>query len=235
MNDNSKNKASGFTIVEILVAVFIISIGVLALSQMEILSLRQYQLAEQGTIATNIIQFISDRDVAEVKRRTLLNNEVYLDYLNARDADFDYCNGTEKICSACPCDPFTAITANTNNGDEDATCASVDLSDLDPINLTFSTDVTDCDSGDFIVLKLASTSVITSLGSPDIVQIDMKYAVKSRKQFADTGIAVSNFTIRDTIAIQDFRFSASVSDYSGIVTGASVIGNWGTVRVAHVP
>ena len=97
MNDNSKNKASGFTIVEILVAVFIISIGVLALSQMEILSLRQYQLAEQGTMATNIIQFISDRDVAEVKRRTLLNNEVYLDYLNARNADFDYCDGTDKI------------------------------------------------------------------------------------------------------------------------------------------
>ena len=58
---------------------------------------------------------------------------------------------------------------------------------------------------------------------------------KTRKQFADTGIAVSNFTIRDTISIQDFRFSATVSDYSGIVTGASVIGNWGTVRVAHVP
>ena len=181
MNDNSKNKASGFTIVEILVAVFIISIGVLALSQMEILSLRQYQLAEQGTMATNIIQFISDRDVAEVKRRTLLNNEVYLDYLNARNADFDYCDGTDKICTSCPCDPFTAITANTNNGDEDATCAAVDLNDFDPINITFTTDTTVCDSGDFVILKLASTSVITSLGSPDIVQIDMKYAVKSRR------------------------------------------------------
>jgi len=71
-NNISQN---GFTLIEILVSVFIMSIGFLALSQMEFLSVRQTRLAEQGTMATNIIQFISDRDASEVKKRTLLNNK----------------------------------------------------------------------------------------------------------------------------------------------------------------
>jgi len=58
-NNISQN---GFTLIEILVAVFIMSVGFLALSQMEFLSVRQKQMAEAGSNATNTIQFAGDRD-----------------------------------------------------------------------------------------------------------------------------------------------------------------------------
>jgi len=59
---------SGFTLIEILVAMMIISVGYLAFSQMGFLSLRLKQMAERGTDATQVIQFITDRDLAQVKR-----------------------------------------------------------------------------------------------------------------------------------------------------------------------
>ncbi|HSG31802.1 MAG TPA: prepilin-type N-terminal cleavage/methylation domain-containing protein [Thermodesulfobacteriota bacterium] len=62
------NNTSGFTLLEILVAVFIMSVGFLALSQMEFLSVRQKQMAEAGSNATNIIQAAADKDLAEIKR-----------------------------------------------------------------------------------------------------------------------------------------------------------------------
>lgn len=225
----------GFTLMEILVAIFIITIGVLGLSQMQFLSLSQYQNAEDGTAATNIIQYISDRDISEVKRRSLLNNAVYLDYLSSRTPNFDYCDGTDKICEDCPCDPFTAITASTDDGDTEASCSAINLDDFDAINITFFTDATQCGSADYIALKFTSTSIVTTLGLPDAVTIDVQYAVKSRNQFADTGLDTGSFNIRDTLAIQDFRYTATIQDYTSVVQGGGVVGDWSSVRLVHVP
>ena len=50
MGDNS-----GFTLLEILVAVFLMAIGFFAMSQMQFLSLRQSQLAENGTMIITLI------------------------------------------------------------------------------------------------------------------------------------------------------------------------------------
>ena len=68
MNSNSK----GFTLLEILFAVAIMGIGFLAMSQMQYLSLNQKTIAENGTFATNLIQTITDMEMANAKRINLL-------------------------------------------------------------------------------------------------------------------------------------------------------------------
>ncbi len=54
------NNKRGFTLLELLISVGIMSLGFLAIAQMQFLSLRQKQKAEQGTVATNAIQFIKE-------------------------------------------------------------------------------------------------------------------------------------------------------------------------------
>ncbi|MCL4246501.1 MAG: prepilin-type N-terminal cleavage/methylation domain-containing protein, partial [Candidatus Dadabacteria bacterium] len=69
----------GFTFTEIIIAISIMALGFLAMAQMQYLSLRQKQRAEQGTVATNIIQFIADRDIERVKRSHLLNSIAFVE------------------------------------------------------------------------------------------------------------------------------------------------------------
>ncbi|MEZ4547618.1 MAG: prepilin-type N-terminal cleavage/methylation domain-containing protein [Thermodesulfobacteriota bacterium] len=69
----------GFTFTEIIIAISIMALGFLAMAQMQYLSLRQKQRAEQGTVATNVIQFIADRDMEEVKRAHLLNSIAFVE------------------------------------------------------------------------------------------------------------------------------------------------------------
>ena len=103
---------AGFTLIEILVAVFLIAIGFFAMSQMQFLSLRQSQMAENGTIATNIIQAVSENDLAEIRNIHKLN----LNYLN-NPIDNSYCTtGSGNICSGtCQsrrCCPPTCMAQN---------------------------------------------------------------------------------------------------------------------------
>ena len=73
----SNNK--GFTLIEILVALAITSIGFLAMSQMQYLSLRQTTLAQVGSQSTNLIQSLIDRDTKFARIIHLLNSRVYID------------------------------------------------------------------------------------------------------------------------------------------------------------
>jgi len=142
---------NGFTLIEILVAVFIMSVGFLALSQMEFLSLRQKQMAEAGSNATNIIQAAADRDLAEIKRVALLNNQTFFAVKDGRTADFTYCDGSKdySICSNCPCNPLASITPDftivaSGPTIKDIECAAIALDSSDIKKFTYTTDQTTC-------------------------------------------------------------------------------------------
>src|SRR5574341_101233 len=105
----TKNQ-EGFTLIELLVATLIMALGFIAFAEMQFLSLLQKQRAELGSTATNAIQFISDRDMAEVKRIYLLNSNARLDAQAGRALDLSYCDGSaNSVCGACPCDPLEAL------------------------------------------------------------------------------------------------------------------------------
>src|SRR3989337_3203505 len=97
----------GFTLIELLSATLIMSIGFIAFAEMQFLSLLQKQRAELGSTATNAIQFISDRDIAEVKRIYLLNSNTRMDAQAGRALDLSYCDGSapSSVFGVCPCGP----------------------------------------------------------------------------------------------------------------------------------
>ncbi|MGH7890669.1 MAG: type IV pilus modification PilV family protein, partial [Thermodesulfobacteriota bacterium] len=110
---------NGFTFTEILIALSIMTIGFLAMAQMQFLSLRQKQQAEVGTVATNMIQFIADRDMEEVRRTHLLNAIAFVEAQAGRlnlnsdsEPHLQYCNGEKNVCNDCPCDPLAAVIPN---------------------------------------------------------------------------------------------------------------------------
>ena len=74
MNSNSK----GFTFLEIIVALGIMAVGFLAMSQMQYLSFRQKVLAESGTFSTNMIGTVSAFEMANAKTVNLLNAQEYI-------------------------------------------------------------------------------------------------------------------------------------------------------------
>ncbi|MGH7807992.1 MAG: type IV pilus modification PilV family protein, partial [Thermodesulfobacteriota bacterium] len=151
---------NGFTLLEILVAVFIMSLGFLAAAQMQFLSLRQKQLAEQGTIATNVIQYISDNDMAEVRRRYLLNATAYVDAQAGRNQNPSrpYCDGSaNSVCDVCPCDPLEAITLNPDDGVTETICAAIDINNFNPENLNFRTTPNQCKTDGAVILTAGSS------------------------------------------------------------------------------
>ncbi len=227
---------SGFTLTEILVAMFIMAIGFLAFAQMEFLSLRQKQLAETGTVATNAIQFVTDRDMAEVRGRHLLNSTAYVDAQADRTVNLNYCNGSAtSICAACPCDPLEALTPNPDNAVTETTCAAIDSHNLDPNTLIFRTTATACqtdaaalpaDSEVYYIVKQSTTAVDAGV-TPNIVTVATTYAVKTPTQFGETGLG--SVSIRDSLASQTYTVTAHVDDWSDSVAG------WTSVRVPHIP
>ncbi len=236
---------SGFTIIELLVAVLIISIGFLGLSQMGYLSLRQKHLAETGTDAANVIQFVTDRDLAEIKRLHLLNTKTYQDALTVKSLNLSYCDGdSEDPCAACPCDPLNVLTTNTDptpvgSADVITMCSVINMQDLDP-DLIFNTDETTCrsnmntQSADeneiMIMVREASTTVTNGTAStPSTVVIDMTYAVKSIQQFIETGLSTD---LKDSLARDVFTVTAHEENYSD---DAVVLSGWTDVRIPHVP
>src|SRR3989304_4339025 len=229
----------GFTLIELLIATLIMSIGFIAFAEMQFLSLLQKQRAELGSTATNAIQFISDRDMAEAKRIYLLNSKTRMDAQAGRlPLDFAYCDGSSanSVCGACPCDPLEAITPNPDNGVTETTCAAIDRHNLDPNNITFRNTKADCqDDGDTIlaanrsvlyIVKEATTTVDAAV-IPNIVEVQITYAIKTSPQFDDTDII--SVLIRDSIASQSFGVTAHVDNYSDLIPG------WDPVRIPHVP
>jgi len=117
------NDKKGFTLLELLIALGIMTVGFLAIAQMQFLSLKQTRKAEIGTTATNIIQFISDTDMAEVRRLYLLNSAAFNNSVAGRIPDFSYCDGAappncpntpcEDPCSGCPAQPCDVMEALT--------------------------------------------------------------------------------------------------------------------------
>src|SRR3972149_10139261 len=223
----------GFTLIELLIATLIMSIGFIAFAEMQFLSLLQKQRAELGSTATNAIQFISDRHMAQAKRIYLLNSNTRMDANAGRLLDLSYCDGSAtSVCGVCPCDPLEAITPNPDNLPE-TTCAAIDRHNFDPTNITFRTTKALCltdaaalpaNSSPLYVVKKAEPPEIVI---PNIVEVQITYAIKTSPQFDDTDI--TSVLIRDSIASQSFEVTAHVDNYSDLIAG------WNLVRIPHVP
>lgn len=239
--DNQK----GFTFIEILVALSIMALGFLAMTQMQYLSLRQKQQAEAGTVATNVIQFIADRDMEEVKRAHLLNSIAFveaqagrLDYESASEPHLQHClsGNTDRICDSCPCDPLAAVTPDpTENLDDDGnnvaeiSCAIIDIHDFDPEAVSFSTNHSDCEGisgGNLIVVKRVLVDTDTTV-DPPMTTLNVSYGIKTGKQFDETDF--DDISTKHTLASQSMIFSAHNEDWSQFVPG------WTSVQVPHIP
>ena len=228
----------GFTLIELLIATLIMALGFIAFAEMQFLSLLLKQRAELGSTATNAIQFISDRDMAEVKRIYLLNSNTRMDANAGRLLDLSYCDGSAtSVCGVCPCDPLEAITPNPDNLPE-TTCAAIDRHNFDPTNITFRNTKALCladaaalpaNSSPIYIVKEAKTCVDNPNPpcSSGVTVVTLTYAIKTSPQFDDTDI--TSVLIRDSIASQSFEVTAHVDNYSDLIPG------WTTVRIPHVP
>jgi len=231
---------SGFTLIEILVAVFIMSVGFLAFSQMQYFSLQQKYKAEIGTTATNIIQFAADSDIALAKDMQSLNSTVAIDVIAQRTPDYSYCDsgGADNMdCGECPCNPLSAFALDPTTLGSEASCSVVNIVDYDPRALTY-TDLTTClstlESFATEAMVVVRTSNISQsvVDSTTVQTINLIYGVKSSEQFRETPGSV---TIRDTLATQAFAITAHIDNFneSGQITNNA--SEWQTVRVPHLP
>ena len=227
----------GFTFTEIIIAISIMALGFLAMAQMQYLSLRQKQRAEQGTVATNVIQFIADRDMEEVKRAHLLNSIAFVEAqagrLNAgssAEPHLQHCmsGNPDRMCDLCPCNPLAEVTPNPLQ-DTSTTCAVVDPQDFDPKDVNFTTVAATCNaaSNESMIIVKRVDSVTDNSQLPPITTLTVTYAVKTKNQFLDTGF--QSLSIKDTLATQNLVFSAHREDWSQFIP------TWSNVSVPHVP
>jgi prepilin-type N-terminal cleavage/methylation domain-containing protein len=237
MNNSINSGTAGFTLLEIMFAVLIMGVGFLALSQMEYLALNMKGKAEEGTVATNVIQFATDADMAVLKEVNQMNANVISNAANGRTIDLTYCDGgTDSICNNCPCDPFEFLTPNPDNGVDETTCVVVDIDDFNPSFLVYS-DQSQCSSdidtfksnnmSPIVIVKRAVTTVDT-LADPDTIDVSLTYSVKNIEQFINSGLSTS---LRDTLVSQNYSVSGHVNDFSDITT----IQSWTAIRSVHVP
>lgn len=253
------NKQDGFTLAEILIATAIMALGFLAVAQMQYLSLRQKQKAESGSIATNMIQFVSDRDMAEVRRLHLLNTIAHSDSVAERIPDFSYCDGTPPgnctnspcadPCSGCPgqpCDVIRVLSVapvpnpapNPAGEFSETSCAPIETHDFDPEKLLFDTDVNNCadpDADMYIIKNVRASQQADPTTLIQILTVTLTYAVKTPGQFAETGLTIidpnnnSRPILRNSVATQRHIMTAHIDDWSQIIPG------WTQVRVPHIP
>jgi len=223
------------------------AVGFIATAQMEFLSLRQHQLARSGTDGTNVIQYINDTDMANIKSLHLLNSIAFIDAQAGRAPNLTYCDGAppstcpEKTCvdpcTACPCNPLSVVTGSANvvNGSVSTQCAVVDLDEFDPTKLMFHTVDTDCinDANAQLALGIEPTFIVRvartnvdQTQTPNIVTIQLTYAVKDTKKFEHTKMSVDE---RDSLSTMSFAISAHIADWSVFIPG------WTQAYVPHVP
>ncbi len=227
----------GFTFTEIMIAVTIMALGFLAMAQMQFLSLRQKQLAEQGTMASNIIQFIADRDMEEIKRAHLLNSIAFVEAQAGRlnpgsdsEPHLQYCktSNSDRICDTCPCNPLAEVTPDPSQALQ-TTCAVIDVHDFDPKKVSFKSTAAQCSGGagdSLIVVKRVVSDTDNTVDPPETT-LSVTYGVKTKVGFAETGL--SSVSKKDTLAAQNMVFSAHQEDWSQFIPA------WTNIMVPHVP
>jgi len=227
------NSQKGFTLTEIMIALAIMALGFLAMAQMQYLSLRQKQQAELGTVATNVVQFIADRDMEEVKRAQLLNSTAFMKAQAGRLDPSSYClsGNLERMCDACPCDPLAEVTPHPSQETE-TTCAVIDITDFDPEKVVFKTTEAGCSGStddSLIVIKRVNSKTVEPAdpNEPTVTTLNVTYGIKTKNQFEETGF--DSLSIKDTLATQDMVFTAHEEDWSQYLVG------WSHVNVPHVP
>ncbi len=201
----------GFTLIEVLVALFIMSIGFLALSQMQYLSLRQSQLAYSGTTATNIIQAFSDSDLSRMRSIHNLNMALVNDLFSGDITNREYCDN--DLCNnECPCDPFSVIsdypaTATGNNSPEQI-CTAIKNE-----NYTFGETIISDDSTvscDDILVNTSNEYFLTrtiniDTNVPEERTYKIAYTIKNRYQRIHHPLDLGN-----SLATQFIKISAHV-------------------------
>jgi len=227
----------GFTLTEIMIAVTIMALGFLAMAQMQFLSLRQKQLAEQGTIAANVIELVAERDMEEMKRAHLLNSIAFVEAQAGRlnpgsdsDPHLQYCktSNSNRVCDTCPCNPLAEVTPDPSQALE-TTCAVIDIHDFDPKKVSFKSNVAQCSGGvgdSLIVVKRVASSTDNTIVPPETT-LSVTYGIKTKNEFAETGL--SSVSIKDTLATQDMFYSAHREDWSQFIP------SWTDVMIPHVP
>lgn len=237
VNMTALGNQKGFTFTEIMIAVTIMALGFLAMAQMQFLSIRQRQQAEEGTVGTNLLEFVADRDMEEVKRAQLLNSIAFmeaqagrLDPGNASDLHLQYCStsNSKRMCDTCPCNPLAKLTPDPSQALQ-ITCAVVNVHDFDPKKVVFKSTAAGCSgsSDDSLIVIKRVTSQTDNSSDPPVTTLDVTYGVKTNEQFAETGL--NSLSKRDTLVTQNMVFSAHKEDWSQFIP------SWTEVSVPHVP
>lgn len=244
-----KNR-SGFTLLEILVALGIMAIGFLAMSQMQYLSILQTRRASEGTLGTNFIQYAVDRDLQDLRRTHLLNSQVYIDAQADKpySANPDYCDGTAPAscpesgdhscvdpCQSCPCDPVAELYGiDTTQDDTQTSCAEIDnVNDFDVTGIRYETNFNNCTDSQYYLVRSVNSTLIQNADPTldDELDIDITYGLKTQRQFSTDELKQS-FTIRDTVAIQNVRVTAHIAtDWNEVINSA----DWNRVVIPNVP
>ena len=249
MNSNSK----GFTFLEIIVALGIMAVGFLAMSQMQYLSFKQKMLAESGTFATNMISTVSDFEMANARAISLLNARVYLDSQASKiilNQD-DYCDGSDDaVCDECPCNPLERFVSDSFNlqaagGDTEITCAPIDSTNFNPGEMEFFREADDCENvdglnPDFYVFKRINSDFDNTV-TPNLINLNITYVLKSARQFNDEANRtemgsgeITNIIFGDSIARQNIQISAHIErDWTNFINLGA--GTWNEVIVPHIP
>lgn len=244
-------RQAGFTLTEVLFATFIMAVGFLAFAEMEFLALRQKSNAETGTTGSNVIQYISNHDMFEMKRQHLYNSRAYLAAQRKLTPDLTYCDNTAPTscpedtcvdpCTTCPCNPLLVVTSSIADDTSSTLCSALDMHNFAPGKLKFRTTtsqcITDADSmrTDLLsagapvdiafVVKTAEVTRINGVTLPE-VEISISYAVKSFKDFDHSGFSTA---VKDTMSRQTYRVTAHLDDWS------TTLPTYTNVWVPHLP
>ncbi|MGH7886064.1 MAG: type IV pilus modification PilV family protein [Thermodesulfobacteriota bacterium] len=251
---NLKSDTKGFTLIEILVALGIMALGFLAVSQMQFLSLRQAGLAETGTTATNVIDLAANRDMQEMRRMHLLNSIAYGTAVKGGIPDLNYCNGsTGAACPTCPCNPALEILGINSSGLpptqkdvlEDGipfpnpivatVCSPIDLNNFDPAEIVYSAAIADCQTNEFMLLRAVEGFRVPgdTQSDPDTINYRITYGIKTPREIArDNRQGVNNFNINlgRTAATQTYDLTAHIeTDWDRFIAA------WPQVIIPHIP
>lgn len=245
-----KTNQKGFTLIEIIVALGIMALGFLAMSQMQYLSVLQTQRASDGTFATNLIQYAVDNDMQNLKKMNQLNSRVYLDAQAQLpfSTNPEYCDGSAPsscpeagdlscidLCQSCPCDPIDEVfDIDTTIDDTETSCAIIDnIEEFDHTKLRYEENFNNCVNGLFYLVRNINSDFIQNLNPTidDELAIVITYGLKTPKQFSTNQLRES-FTIKDTVALQTVRLTGQIAtDWDEVIVSP----NWGRVVVPNIP